>query len=83
MVNLGNLVVHISQMLHTMTQVSREDFIFYYVVRGGHLGHLNGTVWTNLSSPAKRILHTKFEFIQKCFKVLTDGRTDAGAIGIL
>ena len=50
--------------------------------RGGHLGHMTRTIWTNFRSPTLRSLHMKFEFnwpsgfrgedVWKCWR--TDGR---------
>ena len=87
-------------MLHTKSQGHRpsgsgeEDFwrVFTIYGRGGHLGHVTRTIWTNFHSPILRSLHMKYEFnwpssyrgdVWKCWRT-TDGRTmDAGVTGIL
>ena len=88
-------------MLHTKSQGHRpsgsgeEDFLRVFTIygRGGHLGHVTKTIWTNFRSPILRSLHMKYEFnwpssfrgedVWKCWRT-TDGRTtDAGVTGIL
>ena len=88
-------------MLHTKSQGHRpsgsgeEDFLRFFTIygRGGHLGHVTKTIWTNFCSPILRSLHMKYEFnwpssfrgedVWKCWRT-TDGRTtDAGVTGIL
>ena len=79
-------------MLHTKSQGHRpsgsgeEDFwrVFTIYGRGGHLGHVTRTIWTNFRSPILRSLHMKYEFnwpssyrwedVWKCWRT-TDGRT--------
>ena len=88
-------------MLHTKSQGHRpsgsgeEDFLRVFTIygRGGHLGHVTKTIWTNFRSPILRSVHMKYEFnwpssfrgedVWKCWRT-TDGRTtDAGVTGIL
>ena len=79
-------------MLHTKSQGHRpsgsgeEDFLRVFTIygRGGHLGHVTRTIWTNFRSRVLRSLHMKFEFdwpsgfrgedVWNCGR--TDGRTD-------
>ena len=89
-------------MLYTKSQGHRpsgsgeEDFLKVFTIygRGGHLGHVTKTVWTNFRSPILRRLHMKYEFnwpssfrgedVWKCWRTTDDGRTtDAGVTGIL
>ena len=88
-------------MLHTKSQGYRpsgsgeEDFLRVFTIygRGGHLGHVTKTIWTNFRSPILRSLHMKYKFnwpssfrgedVWKCWRTTddgrrTDGRTDAG-----
>ena len=92
-------------MLHTKSQghqpsgSGEEDFLRVFTIygRGGHLGHVTKTIWTNFCSPILRSLHMKYEFnwpssfrgedVWKCWRT-TDGRTygrtpEAGVTGIL
>ena len=80
-------------MLHTKSQGHRpsgsgeEDFLRVFTIygRGGHLGHVTKTIWTNFCSPILRSLHMKYEFnwpssfrgedVWKCWRT-DDGRTD-------
>ena len=43
---------------------SGEDFDGFFTIygRGGHLGHVTWTIYTNFSSPIPRRLHIKFGF---------------------
>ena len=85
-------------MLHTKSQGHRpsgsgeEDFLRVFTIygRGGHLGHVTKTIWTNFRSPILRSLHMKYEFnwpssfrgedVWKCWQTTDDGRrtTDDG-----
>ena len=57
-------------MLHTKFRGNRpdgsgeEDFfkVFTIYERGGHLGHVTWTIYTNFRSPYPRRLHIKFGF---------------------
>ena len=57
-------------MLHTKSQghqpsgSGEEDFerVLNIYGRGGHLGHVTRTIWTNFRSRVLRSLHMKFEF---------------------
>ena len=82
-------------MLHTKSQGHRpsgsgeEDFLRVFTIygRGGHLGHVTKTIWTNFRSPILRSLHMKYEFnwpssfrgedVWKCWRT-TDGRRTDG-----
>ena len=87
-------------MLHTKSRGHRpsgsgeEDFLRVFTIygRGGHLGRVTRTIWTNFCFRVLRSLHMKFEFdwpsgfrgedVWNCGR--TDGRrTDAGVTGIL
>ena len=81
-------------MLHTKSQGHRpsgsgeEDFLRVFTIygRGGHLGHVTKTIWTNFRSPILRSLHMKYEFnwpssfrgedVWKCWRTTDDGRTE-------
>ena len=84
-------------MLHTKSQGHRpsgsgeEDFLRVFTIygRGGHLGHVTKTIWTNFPSPILRSLHMKYEFnwpssfrgedVWKCWQTTDDRRrTDDG-----
>ena len=95
-----NLVGPTTPMLHTKSQGhlpsgSGEDFLRVFTIygRGGHLGHVTKTIWTNLRYPILRSLHMKYEFnwpssfrgedVWKCWLTTDDRRTDAGITGIL
>ena len=57
-------------MLHTKFRGNRstgsggEDFLKVFTIngRGGHLGHVTWTIYTNFASPFQRRLHIKFGF---------------------
>ena len=57
-------------MLHTKCRGNRpagsgeEDFLWVFNIygRGGHLGHVTWTIYTNFRSPFPRRLHLKFGF---------------------
>ena len=55
-------------MLHTKFLGNRPagsgDFLRVFTIygRGGHLGHVTWTIYTNLGSPFSRRLHIKFGF---------------------
>ena len=88
-------------MLHTKSQGHRppgsgeEDFLRVFTIygRGGHLGHVTKTIWTNFRSPILRSLHMKYEFswpssfrgedVWKCWRTTDGWTTDAGVTGIL
>ena len=83
-------------MLHTKSQGHRpsgsgeEDFLRVFTIygRGGHLGHVTNTIWTNFRSPILRSLHMKYEFnwpssfrgedVWKCWRTTDRRRTDDG-----
>ena len=84
-------------MLHTKSQGHRpsgsaeEDFLRVFTIygRGGHLGEVTKTNWTNFRSPILRSLHMKYEFnwpssfrgedVWKCWRTTDDRRrTDDG-----
>ena len=84
-----NLVGPTSPMLYTKSWGHRlsgsgeEDFLRGFTIygRGGHLGHVTRTIWTNFRSHILRSLHMKFEFnwpsgfrdVWKCWQT-DDGR---------
>ena len=57
-------------MLHAKFQDNRtsgsgeEDVKRFFTIygRGGHLGHVTGTIYANFGSPFPRTLHIKFGF---------------------
>ena len=76
-------------MLHTKFRENRpagsgeEDFgrVFTIYGRGGHLGHVTWTIYTNFRSPFPRRLHIKFLALigqavseEKMFENVDDGR---------
>ena len=87
-----NLVGSTTPMLHTKSQGHRpsgsgeEDFLRVFTIygRGGHLGHVTKTIWTNFRSPTLRSLHMKYEFNwpvvseEKMFENVDGRRTDDG-----
>ena len=62
--------------------------VFTIYGRGGHLGHVTRTIWTNFCSRVLRSLHMKFEFnwpsgfrgedVWKCWRTTDGRRTDDG-----
>ena len=49
---------------HRTSGSGEEDFLKVFTIygRGGHLGHVTWTIYTNFGSPFPRRLHIKFGF---------------------
>ena len=82
-------MLHVKFQDHRTSGFGAEDFLKVFTIygRGGHLGHVTWTIYTNLGSPFPRRLHIKFGFDlakrfwrRRCLKMLNDNdNNDAGA----
>ena len=63
-VKLETPMLHAKFQDHRTSDSGEEDFLKVFTIygRGGHLGHVTWTIYTNLSSPFPRKLHIRFGF---------------------